>query len=205
MPKPVTVFDPVVRLRADMSDPNVSEMQIPPHFTNIQHGLQLARQLLAAQDTPNRQVILITDGLPTAHFEGKYLYLLYPPDRAHRRGHAARGACSAAARGSRSTSSCCPAGAQSCEDVQFAQRLSESTHGRVFFTAGKRSRPLRGLGLRQSPAGDRGVRGEGIGDWGLGIGDWGLGIGDWGLGIGDWGLGKAPRLRRGGLTSRSSI
>ena len=25
-------------------------------------------------------MILITDGLPTAHFEGKYLYLLYPPD-----------------------------------------------------------------------------------------------------------------------------
>ncbi len=80
MPKPVTLYDPVVRLKADMSDERVSEMQIPPHFTNIQHGLQLARQLLAAQDTPNRQVILITDGLPTAHFEGKDLYLLYPPD-----------------------------------------------------------------------------------------------------------------------------
>ena len=80
MPKPVTLFDPVVRLKADMSDERVSEMQIPPHFTNIQHGLQLARQLLAGQDTPNRQIILITDGLPTAHFEGKDLYLLYPPD-----------------------------------------------------------------------------------------------------------------------------
>ena len=55
-------------------------MQIPPHFTNIQHGLQLARKFLAAQDTPNRQIMLITDGLPTAHFEGEQLYLLYPPD-----------------------------------------------------------------------------------------------------------------------------
>ena len=63
-----------------MSRDDVSEYQIPPHFTNIQHGLPLARQLLATQDTPNRQIILITDGLPTAHFEGQMLYLLYPPD-----------------------------------------------------------------------------------------------------------------------------
>ncbi len=31
------------------------------------------------QDTPNRQVVLITDGLPTAHFEDSMLYMLYPP------------------------------------------------------------------------------------------------------------------------------
>ena len=110
LPKPVTIFDPVVRLRADMSDPKISEFDVPPHFTNIQHGLQLARQFLAAQDTPNRQVILITDGLPTAHFEGQHLYLLYPPDPAHRGGHDARGHCWRTAKGSRSTSSCCPLG-----------------------------------------------------------------------------------------------
>ena len=42
MPKPVTIFDPVVRLRADMSREDISEIHIPPHFTNIQHALQLA-------------------------------------------------------------------------------------------------------------------------------------------------------------------
>ncbi len=68
LPKPVTIHDPVVRLKVDMSRDDISELQIPPHFTNIQHGLQTARRLLAGQDTPNRQVILITDGLPTAHF-----------------------------------------------------------------------------------------------------------------------------------------
>ena len=41
MPKPVTIHDPVVRLKADMSRADISEMQIPPHFTNVQHGLQL--------------------------------------------------------------------------------------------------------------------------------------------------------------------
>ena len=114
MPKPVTVFDPVVRLKADMSDERISEMQIPPHFTNIQHGLQLARQLLAGQDTPNRQVILITDGLPTAHFEGKDLYLLYPPDERTEEATFVK-ASSAAAKGSRSTPSSCKAGGNRAE------------------------------------------------------------------------------------------
>ncbi|MHC4948436.1 MAG: vWA domain-containing protein, partial [Planctomycetota bacterium] len=36
MPKPVSVYDPVVRLSADMSDERITEMDIPPHFTNIQ-------------------------------------------------------------------------------------------------------------------------------------------------------------------------
>src|SRR5205814_7203387 len=33
MPKPVTVWDPIVRLRQDMSNPDVSEMRVPHHFT----------------------------------------------------------------------------------------------------------------------------------------------------------------------------
>src|SRR5437660_9045838 len=73
MPKPVTIYDPVVNLYADMSDPGITEIQIPPHFTNIQHGMRLARRFLAAQDTPNRQMMIITDGLPTAHFDGETL------------------------------------------------------------------------------------------------------------------------------------
>ncbi|HVL13337.1 MAG TPA: VWA domain-containing protein, partial [Gemmata sp.] len=80
MPKPVTIFNSVVRLKADMANPDVSEFAVPHHFTNIQHALQTARRLLANQDTPNRQVVLITDGMPTAHFEGNMLYMLYPPD-----------------------------------------------------------------------------------------------------------------------------
>src|SRR5579884_4037955 len=34
MPKPVTMYDPVVRKKVDMSNPAISEMMIPPHFTN---------------------------------------------------------------------------------------------------------------------------------------------------------------------------
>jgi uncharacterized protein with von Willebrand factor type A (vWA) domain len=136
MPKPVTIFDPVVRLKADMSDERISEMQIPPHFTNIQHGLQIARQLLSVQDTPNRQIILITDGLPTAHFEGKDLYLLYPPDARTEEATLREGRL-CQREGITINTFLLQSWWQSSEDVKFAQKLSESTKGRVFFTAGK--------------------------------------------------------------------
>jgi uncharacterized protein with von Willebrand factor type A (vWA) domain len=136
LPKPVTIYEYVVRLRVDMSDQRVSEFHVPPHFTNIQHGLQLARQMLAAQDTPNRQIILITDGLPTAHFEGKHLYLLYPPDRKTEEATLREGRL-CQREGITINTFLLPTWSQSSEDVQFAHRLSESTCGRVFFTAGR--------------------------------------------------------------------
>ena len=110
MPKPVTVFDSVVRLRADMSREDVSEYYIPPHFTNIQHALQMGRQFLAAQDTLNRQIILITDGLPTAHFEGPHLFLLYPPDERTEAATMRARDSAASANKSRSIYFCCPVG-----------------------------------------------------------------------------------------------
>ncbi len=136
LPKPVTIFDPVVRLRYDMSKPEARESAVPPHFTNLQHGLQLARRYLTSQDTPNRQVILITDGLPTAHFEAETLYLLYPP---HRRTEEAtmREGFLCQREGITINIFLLPSWSQTEEDVRFAYRLAESTQGRVFFTAGK--------------------------------------------------------------------
>lgn len=136
LPKPVTITNPVVRLRADMSDPNITEFDVPPHFTNIQHGLQQARRFLATQDTPNRQVILITDGLPTAHFEGSQLFLLYPPDAATEEATLREGL-QAHREGITINIFLLSTWFQSQEDVQFAQRLAASTNGRVFFTAGQ--------------------------------------------------------------------
>ena len=136
LPKPVTIFDAVVRLRADMADPAISESDIPPHFTNIQHALQLSRQHLARQDTPNKQVILITDGLPTAHFEEEQIYLLYPP---HPRTEEAtlREARACRREGITINVFLLSGWSQSREDIQFAYRLAETARGRVFFTAGK--------------------------------------------------------------------
>lgn len=136
MPKPVTIHDPVVQVIYDMSRSDMSESFIHPHFTNIQHGLQLARLHLATQDTPNKQIILITDGLPTAHFEQQKLFLLYPP---HRRTEEAtmREGLLCAQEGITINIFLIPSWSQSEEDIRFAYRLAESTRGRVFFTAGK--------------------------------------------------------------------
>ena len=136
MPKPVTLYDPWVRLKVDMSDPRVSEVMVPPHFTNIQHGLQLARKFLAAQDTPNRQVMLITDGLPTAHFEGEWLFLLYPPDP-RTEDATLREAQLCAREGITINIFLLASWNQTPEDVRFAYKVAESTKGRVFFTAGR--------------------------------------------------------------------
>ncbi|TWT33955.1 hypothetical protein KOR34_37910 [Posidoniimonas corsicana] len=136
MPKPVTIHDPWVRLRADMSDPDISESMVPPHFTNIQHSLATARRFLAAQDTPNRQIVLITDGLPTAHFEGSELLLLYPPDPQTEQATMREGQL-CKQEGITINMFLVPSWSQSEEDIRFAYRLAESTTGRVFFTAGR--------------------------------------------------------------------
>jgi uncharacterized protein with von Willebrand factor type A (vWA) domain len=46
--------------------------------TNMQHALVLARRMLA-RETGRKQVIMITDGEPTAHIEGGEAWFDYPP------------------------------------------------------------------------------------------------------------------------------
>ena len=46
--------------------------------TNMQHALVLARRMLSRQ-TGTKQVIMVTDGEPTAHIEGGEAYFQYPP------------------------------------------------------------------------------------------------------------------------------
>ena len=135
MPKPVTIHNPVVRLKADMSAENISEQDIPPHFTNIQHALRLARQNLATADSVNKQIVLITDGLPTAHFEGEMLFLMYPPDPRTEK-ETMREAMLCAKEGIVINMFLVPSWSQSEDDIRFAYRLAEQTKGRVFFTAG---------------------------------------------------------------------
>lgn len=136
MPRPVSIHRPVVRLKARMSDPSITEMDLPLHFTNIQRALELARRLLASRDTPNRQVILLTDGLPTAHFEGPDLFLLYPPDPRTEE-MTMREAKRCQRDGIVLNIMLLPNWNQTEEDVRFAHRMAESTGGRVLFTAGK--------------------------------------------------------------------
>ncbi len=47
--------------------------------TNMQHGFQVARQMLNRQKGTNRQIIIITDGEPTAHIENGEFFFHWPP------------------------------------------------------------------------------------------------------------------------------
>lgn len=60
--------DQLVKTTWDSNDP----------FTNIQDALKLASRLIRKHRTPNRQIILITDGQPTAYFLDGYLQVELP-------------------------------------------------------------------------------------------------------------------------------
>jgi uncharacterized protein with von Willebrand factor type A (vWA) domain len=77
MPKPVTIYDYQVRLKVPLNQLD----KAPQHFTNLHMGLQLARRILRKRTSENKQIFIITDGQPTAHVEGDFCYLLYPPDQ----------------------------------------------------------------------------------------------------------------------------
>ena len=47
--------------------------------TNLQHGLILARQLLGQRHGGNKEIIVITDGEPTAHISNGQVEFAYPP------------------------------------------------------------------------------------------------------------------------------
>ena len=47
--------------------------------TNMQHGLMLARRLLAKDPGENKQIIIVSDGEPTAHIENGRPVFFYPP------------------------------------------------------------------------------------------------------------------------------
>ena len=76
-PKPVTIYDYQVRLKVPINQID----KAPQHFTNLHLGLQLARRILQKRASENKQIFIVTDGQPTAHVEGDYVYLLYPPDQ----------------------------------------------------------------------------------------------------------------------------
>ena len=75
-PKSVSIYDSRVRLRINLDRP---PRFVPEHFTNIHAGLQFARRILRRNPAQNKQIIIVTDGEPTAHIEGREIVLIYPP------------------------------------------------------------------------------------------------------------------------------
>jgi uncharacterized protein with von Willebrand factor type A (vWA) domain len=47
--------------------------------TNMQHAFMVSRQLLARHKSGTKQILLVTDGEPTAYFEGGHVEFSYPP------------------------------------------------------------------------------------------------------------------------------
>jgi uncharacterized protein with von Willebrand factor type A (vWA) domain len=47
--------------------------------TNMQHGLMLARRMLARDGASNKQIIIVSDGEPTAHIDNGRPVFFYPP------------------------------------------------------------------------------------------------------------------------------
>ena len=47
--------------------------------TNMHHALMLSRKLLSKVKVRSKQILMITDGEPTAHLEGDQAYFSYPP------------------------------------------------------------------------------------------------------------------------------
>ncbi len=70
-----------IDVQLDYRDVVRGRTNVPQGFTNMQQGLRMAEQLLSRRPSPNKQIIMITDGQPTAHCEGDRLYLQYPPSQ----------------------------------------------------------------------------------------------------------------------------
>jgi Ca-activated chloride channel homolog len=78
MPKRISTYD----YEIDRKIPLDQAHRTHQHFTNLQMGLQLGRQILTARQAEQKLMFIVTDGQPTAHVEGNMLHLQYPPTRA---------------------------------------------------------------------------------------------------------------------------
>jgi uncharacterized protein with von Willebrand factor type A (vWA) domain len=53
----------------------------PVYGTNMEHAFNLANRLLSRHRDASKQVLLVTDGEPTAHLEGEHVFFHWPPVR----------------------------------------------------------------------------------------------------------------------------
>jgi uncharacterized protein with von Willebrand factor type A (vWA) domain len=96
--------------------------------TNMQHAFMLAGRLLAQHPRATRQVIMVTDGEPTAHLEDGEAYFAWPPEA-----ETVRLTLAEAVRLSRSGVGLNIFMVEESEGLaRFMERLAELTAGRVF-------------------------------------------------------------------------
>lgn len=136
MPKPITTSAWQVRLRVPLEEAG----DAPPHFTNLHHGLRLARRTLARRASPNKQVFIITDGQPTAHLSSvketgvEFLNLVYPPSPESVRATLAE-AVRCRQEGIRFSSFALIDDVEAMEWLGFVEQLTRLTRGAAFYCA----------------------------------------------------------------------
>ncbi len=102
--------------------------------TNMQHAFLLAGRLLAQHPRANRQVIMVTDGEPTAHLEGEQAFFAWPPEP-----ETIRMTLAEAIRLARSGVTLNIFMLEESEGLtRFMERLAERTGGRVFLMDDRR-------------------------------------------------------------------
>jgi uncharacterized protein with von Willebrand factor type A (vWA) domain len=53
----------------------------PVYGTNMEHAFSMANRILSKHRDATKQVLLVTDGEPTAHLEGEHVFFHWPPVR----------------------------------------------------------------------------------------------------------------------------
>jgi uncharacterized protein with von Willebrand factor type A (vWA) domain len=110
----------------DMGDP----------FTNLQEGLMVAERLIQENPSPSPQILVITDGQPTAYFTGEELHVEWPMGFGGVSPHAVAETLKTV---KRITSRAITINTFMLDDspelVGFVERMTEINRGRAFFTS----------------------------------------------------------------------
>ncbi len=110
----------------DMGDP----------FTNLQEGLMLARELIAKHRSPSPQILVITDGQPTAYFQDRQLRVEWPMGAGGISPHAAEETLREVQRVTRQGITINTFMLDAAPElVAFVDRMTRINRGRAFFTS----------------------------------------------------------------------
>jgi len=110
----------------DMGDP----------FTNLQEGLMVAERLIEKHPSPSPQVLVITDGQPTAYFAGRELHVEWPMGFGGVSPHAVAETLKTVRRATRRGITINTFMLDDAPElVGFVERMTEINRGRAFFTS----------------------------------------------------------------------
>ena len=105
-------------------------------FTNLQEGLLLAERLIHRNPSPSPQILVVTDGQPTAYFSGRELRVEWPMGFGGVSPHAVAETLKTVRRVSRRGITINTFMLDdSPELVGFVERMTEINKGRAFFTS----------------------------------------------------------------------